>query len=406
MVAASNVVIFTVISDMTMSLKNEHSDMEQDQTENQTSQTQKHAQTVALTETHNATCEPSSHFNTYQTQSGGGSGAGGSFEFVRTIGVGSFGKIHVVRYQAANVCKPLALKQIAKSNLLHSKRGVESAITERYVLHDLRHPFLMSAHETWQDMRYIYFVMDFASGGDIFSKLQQGECFSEKRIQLYVAEIALAVDFLHSRNIIYRDMKAENVLIDSEGHIRLTDFGLSKYTEPVDGALRAYTLCGTPEYLAPEVIEYDICGYGPKADWWAVGVLMYEMMYGTPPFYDENADTAMQRALTQPVGFPDEPMYSPESMHFVSELLEKDENKRLGNNYVFAHVFLNQLNLDDVYDRRAHPEYRPTPQSSFDCSNFDATHEDYVEKELKEPKPVDIPGFTWLPSAGKKLCPS
>ena len=401
MVAASNFVVFTVFSDMTMSGKAGSGSSSPDSDDNSTS--------AALSSTFNF------NLNSNQTATGkaspnaeanSSSDCGGSFEFVRTIGVGSFGKIHVVRYQSESTCKPLALKQIAKGNLLHSKRGVESAITERYVLHDLRHPFLMSAHETWQDLRYIYFVMDFASGGDVFSKLQKGECFSEKRIQLYMAEVSLAVDFLHSRNIIYRDMKAENVLIDAQGHIRLTDFGLSKYTEPVDGALRAYTLCGTPEYLAPEVIEYDLCGYGPKADWWAVGVLMYEMMYGTPPFYHEDADTAMQRALTQPTRFPEEPMYSPESMHFVSELLEKDENRRLGNNYVFAHVFLNQLNLDDVYDRRVHPEYVPSPQSSFDCSNFDATHEDYVEKEMKDPKPVEIPGFTWLPSAGKKLCPS
>lgn len=325
------------------------------------------------------------------------------FEFVRTVGVGSFGKIHCVRYREQNRVKPIALKQIAKSNLLQSKRGVESAATERYVLHDLHHPFLMHANETWQDMRYIYFVMEFANGGDLFSKLQKGLLFSEQQIQLYMAEIALAVDYLHSNNVIYRDMKAENVLIDSHGHLKLTDFGLSKYTEPVDGNLRAYTLCGTPEYLAPEVVEYDVCGYGPKADWWAVGVLMYEMMYGTPPFYHEDPNTAMQMALTQDLHLPEEPVYSAESKHFLSELLEKDENSRLGNKYIFAHVFLNQLNLDDVYDRRIEPEYVPAPETSFDCSNFDEVNDDYEEKEASNSQAVNIPGFTWLPSSGKKM---
>lgn len=153
MVAASNIVIFTVISDMTMSMKGTSSDS------GEGGQASNVASTSALA-------------------ASAGTPNGGSFEFVRTVGVGSFGKIHVVRYQTETSCKPLALKQIAKSNLLQSKRGVESAITERYVLHDLHHPFIMKAHETWQDLRYIYFVMDFASGGDIFSKLQKGELFS------------------------------------------------------------------------------------------------------------------------------------------------------------------------------------------------------------------------------------
>lgn len=332
--------------------------------------------------------------------------------FVKTIGVGTFGKINVVRLvkvrgkdsakdgEAQEVLfgtKAFALKQVAKSNLMDSKRGLESAMTERHILSELKHPFLMNAFDTWQDRRYIYFLMDFASGGDLFSKLQKGELLSESRICLYLAEIALALDFLHSRNIIYRDMKAENVLIDHDGHIKLTDFGLSKYCPNTSqqGFLRAYTICGTPEYMAPELIETDGYGYGQKSDWWALGVLMFEMMYGFPPFYHEDPQEALHLILTADVEFPEIPEFSPQCKHVVSELLIKDEMSRLGNRHIFQHVFFSKFNLEDVYDKRINPEYVPQLEDEFDCSNFDEMHEEYEEKEASAQLVVDVPGFTW-----------
>ena len=159
--------------------------------------------------------------------------------------------------------------------------------TERMILQTMQHPFLMTLQFAFQSEDKLYMVLEYMKGGELFHWLRQAKRFTEDRAKLYGAEILLALAHLHSHDIVYRDLKPENILMDEDGHLRLTDFGLSK--ESVSGAGAeggTKTFCGTPEYLAPEILENR--GHGKAVDWWSLGVLIYEMMVGRPPFYDKN----------------------------------------------------------------------------------------------------------------------
>ena len=181
-------------------------------------------------------------------------------------------------------------------------------------------------------------VLDYFTGGELFFHLKNGGCFPEERAKFYAAEITLALQCLHENGIIYRDLKPENVLLDDEGHIKLTDFGLSK--EDIAGNQMTHTFCGTPEYLAPEVIKGS--WYGKSVDWWSMGTLLYEMLTGLPPFYNENLHLMYERIVTMPLTFPDD--MSEEAKSLLSGLLERDPRKRLGM-YVYTHISSQPISL-------------------------------------------------------------
>ena len=169
---------------------------------------------------------------------------------------------------------------VKRNQLLHTK-------TERNILQNIQHPFLVNLKFAFQTPDKLYMVLEYMGGGELFHWLKQHRKFSETRGRLYASEICLALGALHSRDIIYRDLKPENILLDLKGHLRLTDFGLSKDNIMGAGAAGGTkTFCGTPEYLAPEILENK--GHGKAVDWWSFGTLVYEMICGLPPFYDTN----------------------------------------------------------------------------------------------------------------------
>eukprot|EP00494_Astrolonche_serrata_P030119 UN30386 len=192
-----------------------------------------------------------------------------------------------------------AMKVLKKKELVKRKQ-VEHTKTERKVISDINHPFIVSLHFAFQNETRLYLITDFFNGGELFWHLKIENYFSETRTRFYAAEIILALECLHKHGIVYRDMKPENLLLDDQGHIRLTDFGLSK--DDLKGNSITHTFCGTPEYLAPEVIRQE--GYGKAVDWWALGVLIYEMLTGLPPFYNKNLRDMYDAILHQPLKFP------------------------------------------------------------------------------------------------------
>jgi len=204
----------------------------------------------------------------------------------------------------------------------------------------------------------------------LFFHLSRERVFTEERSRFYGAEITCAVRYLHERNIVYRDLKLENLLLDSDGHIKITDFGLCK--EEISFGDTTKTFCGTPEYLAPEVLEDN--DYGRSVDWWGFGVVLYEMLCGRLPFYNRDHEVLFELILNEEVRFPSR--LSDISKSILSGLLTKDCRKRLGGGSrdaldVMEHAFFQGINWDDVYNRKLRPPFKPEIKSEADTANFD-----------------------------------
>ena len=204
------------------------------------------------------------------------------FHIERLLGKGSFGKVMLVRKKDTN--KIYAMKIIKKA-LIQKYKHVDHTKTERKILGELNNPFLVKLRYAFQSKTKLYMVMDFVNGGELFFHLKRSKVFSQERARFYAAEILLGLEHLHEQGVVYRDLKAENCLLDSSGHVKLTDFGLSKkFFSPEN--FKTYSFCGTPEYLAPEVLLG--VGHDHGVDYWSYGVLIFEMLSGQLPFYNPN----------------------------------------------------------------------------------------------------------------------
>ncbi|MGH0151711.1 UNVERIFIED_CONTAM: hypothetical protein FKN15_020703 [Acipenser sinensis] len=253
------------------------------------------------------------------------------FDYLKVIGKGSFGKVLLVRHKENS--KYYAVKVLQKTMIL-KKKEQKHIMTERSVLlKNLKHPFLVGLHFSFQTTDKLYFVLDYVNGGELFYHLQRDRVFLEPRARFYAAEIASALGYLHSLHIVYRDLKPENILLDSQGHIVLTDFGLCK--EGVDPNSTTSTFCGTPEYLAPEVLQKQ--AYDRTVDWWCLGSVLYEMMYGLPPFYSRNTAEMYNNILHKALVL--KPNVSNAGCQLLQGLLQKDRKHRLGAKDDFASYF-------------------------------------------------------------------
>ncbi|XP_015762795.1 PREDICTED: RAC-alpha serine/threonine-protein kinase-like [Acropora digitifera] len=273
------------------------------------------------------------------------------FHLLRVLGKGTFGKVMLAKNKKSE--EVVALK-ILKKEVILAKEEVEHTLTENRVLKMMVHPFLTALRCSFQTKERLIFVMEYVNGGELFFHLSKERVFSEERSRFYASEIVLAVKYLHEKKVVYRDLKLENLLLDSEGHIKIADFGLCK--EDITYGATTKTFCGTPEYLAPEVLEDN--DYGPAVDWWGVGVVMYEMMCGRLPFYNRDHETLFELILTEELGG------GPEDAKEVMN-----------------HPFFLTVNWDDVYHKRIKPPFKPVVKSDTDVSNFD---EDFTNE------PVDL----------------
>lgn len=241
------------------------------------------------------------------------------------LGTGTFGRVLLVRHRDASpalgTIKVFAMKVLRKSEVVRL-RQVEHVNSERYILSHIRHPFIVDLYATFQDNLNIYMLLSYVPGGELFTHLRRAGRFSPDVTRFYLATIILALKYLHSYNVIYRDLKPENLLLDSRGYLRLTDFGFAKRVDD-----RTWTLCGTPEYLAPEIIQAD--GHGKAADWWACGILCYEMLVGYPPFFDDHAYGIYEKILRGKIHWPKDT--DPLSRELIRAFLHPDRSKRLGN---------------------------------------------------------------------------
>ena len=213
------------------------------------------------------------------------------FEPLKVIGNGCFGKVMMVKFKKTD--KIYAMKAIRKAHVVKNNK-VRHTLAERNIMQKITHPFVMKLHYAFQNNGKLYMIMDYLNGGDIFYHLSISRRFNEERARFYTAEVLMALECLHEHGFIYRDLKPENVLTDGDGHIRLTDFGLSKESFEEGDAMT--TFVGTTEYLAPEVLKQK--GYGKEVDWWSLGVLVFEMLTGCPPFYSKNRQMTFRMILS------------------------------------------------------------------------------------------------------------
>ncbi len=202
------------------------------------------------------------------------------FHLLKVLGKGAFGK--VILSKKKDTGKVYAIKILKKQQIIDLEQ-LEHTKAEKRILTHVNHPFLVGLEYAFQTPGKLYFVMEFMAGGELFQHLRKQHNFKENQAKFYAACITMGLGHLHNKNYIYRDLKLENLLLDKDGYAKLTDFGLAKFIEKDDVAL---TFCGTPEYLAPEVIVGK--GHNRPADWWSLGILIYEMIFGIPPFFDNN----------------------------------------------------------------------------------------------------------------------
>ncbi|XP_069749743.1 ribosomal protein S6 kinase alpha-6 isoform X4 [Narcine bancroftii] len=255
---------------------------------------------------------------------------------------------------------------------------------ERDILVEVNHPFIVKLHYAFQTEGKLYLILDFLRGGDVFTRLSKEVMFTEEDVKFYLAELALALDHLHSLGIVYRDLKPENILLDEGGHIKLTDFGLSK--ESVDQEKKAYSFCGTVEYMAPEVVNRR--GHTQSADWWSFGVLMFEMLTGTLPFQGKDRNETMNMILKAKLGMPQ--FLSPEAQGLLRTLFKRNPGNRLGAGpdgveEIKRHPFFATIDWNRLVRKEIQPPFKPASGKPEDTFCFDP--------EFTAKTPKDSPGI-------------
>jgi serine/threonine protein kinase len=293
------------------------------------------------------------------------------FEPLRCLGKGAFGTVHLVKQHATG--RLYAQKQFRKASLTVHKRLVEQTKTERVILESVnRHPFVVKLFYAFQDHERLYLILEYAQGGELFHHLELERMFTEEVAAFYMAEIVLALEHLHHNvRVIYRDLKPENCLLDSEGHLLLTDFGLSKVALEEEDS-RTNSILGTIEYMAPEVVQG--IAYDFAVDWWSLGAIGFDLLTGSPPFTGNNHTKIQQNILKQKLQLPY--FLGPDAKDLLTRLLRKDPSKRLGGTTrhdlktLKAHRFFRKIDWKKLEKREVEPPIMPVITDPELAENF------------------------------------
>jgi len=297
---------------------------------------------------------------------------------LKTIGTGTFARVSLccnIKTSSFYALKVMPIQELVRlKQLEHTKN-------ERSILEETDHPFLIQLKWCHKDPIFVYFLFPYVCGGELFTHLRRAGRFSSESTLFYASEIISALAYLHSLSIVYRDLKPENLLLDAEGHIVITDFGFAKHVEDT-----TWTLCGTPDYLAPEIIQSK--GHNKAVDWWALGVLIFEMLAGYPPFYDESPLVTYEKILSGKFDFPSHVQTVEKDL--IKKLLVIDRTKRLGGlksgaEDVKNHRWFQTVDWDDVIDKKQSPPFVPDVSCEWDSSNF----ESYPETDWSHIGPVN-----------------
>uniref|UniRef100_A0A673HCH8 protein kinase C n=1 Tax=Sinocyclocheilus rhinocerous TaxID=307959 RepID=A0A673HCH8_9TELE len=306
------------------------------------------------------------------------------FNCISVLGRGHFGKVLLAEFRRTG--KLYAIKALKKGDVV-TRDEVDSLICEKRIFETInvfRHPFLVNLYGCFQTPDHVCFVMEYSPGGDLMTHIHNS-IFSERQARFYSACVLLGLEFLHQNRIVYRDLKLDNLLMDSDGFVRIADFGLCK--EGMGHGDRTSTFCGTPEFLAPEVLTDST--YTRAVDWWGLGVLIYEMLVGESPFPGDDEEEVFDSIVNDEVRYPR--FLSPESVSIIQKLLQKNPEKRLGAgeqdaNEVKRHRFFQGIDWEALLAKRVKPPFLPSIKAPADVSNFD--------EEFTRLKPVLTPPQT------------
>uniref|UniRef100_A0A672LJ73 protein kinase C n=1 Tax=Sinocyclocheilus grahami TaxID=75366 RepID=A0A672LJ73_SINGR len=306
------------------------------------------------------------------------------FNCISVLGRGHFGKVLLAEFKRTG--KLYAIKALKKGDVV-TRDEVDSLMCEKRIFETInmsRHPFLVNLCGCFQTPDHVCFVMEYSPGGDLMTHIHNS-IFSERQARFYSACVLLGLEFLHQNRIVYRDLKLDNLLMDSDGFVRIADFGLCK--EGMGHGDRTSTFCGTPEFLAPEVLTDSM--YTRAVDWWGLGVLIYEMLVGESPFPGDDEEEVFDSIVNDEVRYPR--FMSPESVSIIQKLLQKNPEKRLGAgeqdaNEVKRHRFFQGIDWEALLAKRVKPPFLPSIKAPADVSNFD--------EEFTRLKPVLTPPQT------------
>jgi len=317
------------------------------------------------------------------------------FEIRRVLGTGGFGKVFLVsKTSGAQNGKFYAMKVLKKAVIVRNKetKEVEREINfyaklERDVLASVRHPFIVDLKYAFQARNKVYLIMEYLAGGELFMQLQKERMLMEDTAIFYLSQVLLALEHLHTQGIIYRDLKPENVMLDRRGHVKLTDFGCIK--ESSNEELN-YTFCGTVEYMAPEIINKS-GRHGKEVDWWSFGILIHDMLTGSPPFTGNNRKTITDRVLRGKLQLKN--YLTPNAKDIIKRLLNRSVEKRLGAGErdalaIKEHRFFTGVSWDQVLERRVAPPFLPQLSGEDDVSNFD---DEFTSKPAIDSPPGVVP---------------
>ncbi|KAK8854306.1 hypothetical protein M9Y10_016866 [Tritrichomonas musculus] len=285
-----------------------------------------------------------------------------SFNIISVIGRGFFGKVMLV--QKKDTKELFAIKTVHKARLIQSKK-VQTILAERSILGKVKHPFIVEMNYAFQNATKFYLVMEYVPGGELFGYIQRQRNIPLDQVRIYIAEMALALEYLHKIGIVYRDLKPENILIAKDGHLKLTDFGLSK---DIGVVKLTKTFCGTSEFMAPEMIDQRLYAY--NVDWWSLGILTYLLCYGKTPFYDENKAKMFKNITSVQPTFPGE--IDPHVKDLITGLLNKDPQQRYNFTHISKHAFFKSLNFDDLLAKKIKPAFVPVIKDPLKPEYFDA----------------------------------
>ena len=316
------------------------------------------------------------------------------FELRRTLGTGSYGRVLLAKHIPTG--QFFALKKLRKGEIIRL-RQVEHTNNECRLLAAIsagfKVPFVVGLRGKFQDNDCLYLVLDYVPGGELFSLLRKLRTLPIFVAQFFAAQVAYTLSCLHEHGVIYRDLKPENLLLNKSGYLRMADFGFAKELSS-DNPI-TWTFCGTPEYLAPEIISSN--GYGPAVDWWALGILIYEMLTGHPPFYHENHLRLYDLIANASLRFPETFDYSARDL--VTKLLERTPTKRLGvlvngPQDVLNHPWFRGIEWEKLVAEQIRPPFKPKVASDGDASNFDSYPEEVSSAAAQS---IDDPAYERFP---------
>ena len=309
------------------------------------------------------------------------------FELLKLLGKGAFGK--VILSQKKSNQKLYAIKILKKKDVIENDQ-LEHTKAEKAILQHMNHPFLVGLEYAFQTEAKLYFVLEFMQGGELFQHLRKAKRFSEKQAKFYACCIILALGHMHNKNCLYRDLKLENILLDTNGYAKLTDFGLAKF---LTSEQKALTFCGTPEYLSPEVILGR--GHNRPTDWWSLGILIYEMIFGIPPFYTANHNEMYKRIIRENFTFKSGVQISEDGKDIITKLLIKDPAKRLGSQAdsleILSHAWFADFDVSKLLEKKLKAPFIPEIEDGKWENNFD---DEFINQKIREtelnPQKIDM----------------